>query len=69
MVGACFLDFNVEGRRKRGRPKITWRKQVEEERLKTGLNLKIAHNRTKCRESVSDFHEVNPVTSIKWGHL
>ena len=23
------IEFNVEGRRKRGRPKRTWRKQVE----------------------------------------
>ena len=35
------LDFNVGGRRKRGQPKRTWRKQVEEERLKD------AHNKTK----------------------
>ena len=41
------LEFNVEGQRKRGRPKRTWRKQVEEEQLKAGLNLKNAHNRTK----------------------
>ena len=44
------LKFNVEGQRRRGRPKRTWRKQVEEERLKTGLNLKDAHNRTEWRE-------------------
>ena len=27
------LEFNVEGQRRRGRLKRTWRKQVEEERL------------------------------------
>ena len=31
-------EFNVEGRRKTGRPKRTWRKQVDKERLKAGLN-------------------------------
>ena len=46
------LEFNVEGRRKRGRPKRTWRKQIEEECLKAGLNLKDAHNRSKWRECV-----------------
>ena len=25
------LDFEVEGQRKKGRPKMTWKKQVEEE--------------------------------------
>ena len=45
------LEFNVEGRKKRGLPKRT-RKQVEEERLKVGLNLTNAHNRTKWRECV-----------------
>ena len=34
----------------RGRLKRTWRKQVEEERLMAGLNLKDAHNRTEWRE-------------------
>ena len=46
------LKFNVEGRRKRGRPKRTWRKQVKEERLKARLNLKDVHNRTKWIERV-----------------
>ena len=46
------LEFNVKRRRKRRRPKRTWRKQVEEEQLKAGLNLKDAYNRTKWRERV-----------------
>ena len=46
------LEFNVEGRRKRGRPKRTWRKQIEEERLKAGLNLRNAHSRTKWKDRV-----------------
>ena len=63
------LEFNDEGRRKRGRRRRTWRKQVEEKCLKAGLNLKDAHNRSKWRERKSkcNFREVNPATSIKWG--
>ena len=57
----------VNFRRKRGQPKRTWRKQVEEERLKAGLNLKDAQNRNKWRESASNFHAVNSAASIKWG--
>ena len=31
------LDFEVGGRREKGRPKKTWKKQVEEENVKVGL--------------------------------
>ena len=31
------LDFAVEGQRKKGMPKRTWLKQVEEESVKVGL--------------------------------
>ena len=31
------LDFKVSGKRKRGQPKKTWKKQVEEETEKIGL--------------------------------
>ena len=31
------LDFEVDGQRKNGRPKRTWKKQVEEECVKVGL--------------------------------
>ena len=31
------LDFEVEGQRKNGRPKRTWKKQVGEEIAKIGL--------------------------------
>ena len=30
------LDFEVEGQRKKERPKRTWKKQVEEESVKAG---------------------------------
>ena len=32
------LEFEVEGQRKKGRPKRTWKKQVEEEIIKVGLS-------------------------------
>ena len=34
------LDFEVEGQRKKGRPKRTWKKQFEEESMKIGLRRK-----------------------------
>ena len=36
------LNFEVEGQRKKGRPKRTWEKQVEEESMKVGLRRKDA---------------------------
>ena len=40
------LDFEVEGQRKTGRPKSTWKKQIEEERVKVGLSRDDAHCRS-----------------------
>ena len=34
------LDFDVEGQRKKGRLKRTWKKQVDEESMKVGLRRK-----------------------------
>ena len=34
------LNFEVEGQRKKGRPKRTWKKQAEEESMKVGLRRK-----------------------------
>ena len=34
------LDFEVDGQRKKGRSKRTWKKQVEEESVKIGLRKK-----------------------------
>ena len=31
------LDLEIEGQRKKGRPKRTWKKQVEKESVKVGL--------------------------------
>ena len=59
------LDFEVKGRRKRGRPKKTWRKQVEEESRKVGLRKVDALNRVRWRKGVRDIAtEVNPATSV-----
>ena len=41
------LDLEVSGKRKRGRQKNTWRKQVEEEIEKIGLKKEDAMNRDK----------------------
>ena len=48
------LEFEVEGRRKRGRPKRTWRKQVEEESRRVGLKREDAQNRDRWRRGVRD---------------
>ena len=45
-------NFEVSGKRKRGRPKKTWKKQVEEETEKVGLKKKDALRRDKWRDGV-----------------
>ena len=40
MVLRRALDFEVEGQRKKGRPKRSWKKQVDEESMKVGLRGK-----------------------------
>ena len=41
------LDFKVEGQWKKGRPKRTWKRQVEEESMKAGLRREDALCRSK----------------------
>ena len=41
------LDFEVDGQRKKGRLKRTWKKQVEEESVKVGLRRRDALCRPK----------------------
>ena len=48
------LDFEVGGSRKRGRPKKTWRRQVEEESRRVGLRKEDALNRVRWREGVRE---------------
>ena len=42
----------MRGKKKLGRPKKTWRKQVEEETEKIGLKKEDALNRDKWRDGV-----------------
>ena len=46
------LAFEVDGLRRRGRPKKTWKRQVEEEMKRIGLREEDASNRPKWREGV-----------------
>ena len=41
------LDFEVEGQRKKGRPKRTWKRQVEEEHVKVGFRMRDALCRSR----------------------
>ena len=51
------LAFEVEGSRRRGRPKKTWKKQVEETIKQTGLRKEDALNREKWRSGVKKIAE------------
>ena len=46
------LNFEVSGKRRRGRPKKTWKKQVEEETEKVGLKKEDALRRDMWRNGV-----------------
>ena len=46
------LDVEVEYQRKKGRPKRTWKRQVEEERMNIGVRGKDALRRSKWRIGV-----------------
>ena len=48
------LMLEVNGQRNRGRLKQIWRRQVEENANKTGLEVDEAANRTRCEEGESD---------------
>ena len=49
--------FEVYGPRKRGRPKQTWKKQVEENIKKIGLRVEEATDRARWREGVGAIAE------------
>ena len=51
------LNLEVTGKRKRGRPKKTWKKQVEEETEKIGLKKEDALRRDKWRDGVRKIAE------------
>ena len=46
------LDLKVSGKRKRGGPKKTWKKQVEKETKNIGLKKKYALNQAKWRDGM-----------------
>ena len=46
------MMMEVNGKKKRGRPKLTWRRQVEESVKKVELKIEEAGDRTRWREGV-----------------
>ena len=48
------LEFEVRGKSKQGRPKKTWKMQVEKESKSVGLEKKDAMNRARWRVGVRD---------------
>ena len=48
------LEFEVSGRRKPGRPKKTWKMQVEKESKSVGLEKKDSINRMRWRVAVKE---------------
>ena len=49
------LHLEVEGQRKKGRPKKTWRKQAEEESVNAGLRREDALCQSRCE---SGYHHL-----------
>ena len=48
------LEFKVKGKRKQGRPRKTWKRQVEKESKSVGLEKKDAMNLAKWRVRVRE---------------
>ena len=65
------LQFEVDGRRGRGRPRNTWKKQVEKEMKRAGLRREDAYDRGRWREGVQTIAMKNirppPLTGTKTG--
>ena len=51
------LNLEVSGKKKRGQPKQTWKKQEEEETEKIGIKKEYAQNRAKKRDGVQAIAE------------
>ena len=59
------LEFEVRGKRKPGRPKKTWKMQVEKESKSLSLVKKDAMNRARWRMGVKEIAAgVNPATPV-----
>ena len=48
------LEFEVKGKRKRGRPRKTWRSQMEKESKSVGLKKEDGKNRVRWRVGVGE---------------
>ena len=62
------LEFEVKGKRRRGRPRKTWKTQVERESKSVGLEKEDALNRARWRVRVGEIvvtvHAVNPAIPV-----
>ena len=59
------LKSEVRGKRKQGRPKTTWKMQVEKESKSVGLEKKDAMNRARWRMGVTEIAAgVNPAIPV-----
>ena len=48
------LEFKVKGKRKRGRPRKTWKMQVEKDSKSVGLKKEDAKNRARWRVGIGE---------------
>jgi len=63
------LSIKLEGQRKKGRPRKTWRRQVEKAIGGIGLREEDAFDRARWRNGIKLIHgrnEVNPASAVKW---
>ena len=58
------LEFEVRGKRKPGRPKKTWKMQVEKDSRSVGLVKKDTMNQARWRLGVREIAWVNPATPV-----
>ena len=59
------LEFELRGKRKPGRPKKTWKMQVEKESKSVGLEKKDAMTRARWRMGVREIATgINPATPV-----
>ena len=58
------MNFEIEGQRKKGRSKRTWKKQVEEESMKGGLRREDALCQTELSVGINQIHLSTILLSI-----
>jgi len=49
-----YMEYKVQGARRRGRPKKTWREIVEKDCQARGLNKEDAVDRIRCKKHIRD---------------